>query len=308
MLVGLDTSDDAGVYRLNAEQALVITADFITPPVDDPHLFGQVAAANAINDVYAMGGRPVTAYNLVGFPSKQLPLNTLQGILAGALTKIIEAGAVLAGGHTVENDEPMFGLSVNGLVHPDQIWRNSTSRVGDRLILTKPIGSGVIFNANRAGKLPAGVMDACLAQVVVMNKRAAEILSGFTVHACTDVTGFGLAGHAFEMAHGARATFRIGLRTLPLMEGALDMYRAGVTTGANKQNWEYVARHHRFSVDVPAWHREIVIDPQTAGGLLVAVPGDQAARAVAALRAGGVPDAVEIGEVVPMEDRHLVFR
>ena len=286
----------------------MISADFITPPVDDPHLFGQVGATNALSDIYAMGGRPITAYNLVGFPSKELPLETLRGILAGALTKILEAGAVLAGGHTVENDEPMFGLSVNGIVHPDRIWRNSTGRAGDRLILTKPLGSGVLFNAHRARKAPPGAMDACMAQVTTLNQRAAEILSAFTVHACTDITGFGLAGHAFEMAHGARVTFRLDLRALPLLEGALEMYRRGVTTGANEQNWAYVARHHRFAIDLPAWHREIVIDPQTAGGLLAAVPAGEAATVVQALRGGGVPDAVDIGEIVPMEDVHLVFQ
>jgi selenide,water dikinase len=308
LLVGIETSDDAGVYLLTAEMALVVTADFITPPVDDPHLFGQVAAVNAINDIYAMGARPVTAYNLVGFPSKQLSLTVLSGILAGALTKIQEAGAVLAGGHTVENDEPMFGLSVNGLVHPGKIWRNSTAQVGDRLVLTKPLGSGVLFNANRAGKASARAMKACLDQVTILNKGAAEVLSRFTVHACTDVTGFGLAGHAFEMSHGAGLTFAIAIDTLPLLDEALDMYRRKVTTGANANNREYVERHHRFECELPAWHREIVYDPQTAGGLLAALPADQAEPAAAALRAAGLPHATVIGEVRPMQDVHLIFR
>ena len=275
--------------------------------MDDPYVFGQIAAANSINDIYAMGGRPVTAYNLVGFPSKQLSLEILNRILAGALSKILEAGAALAGGHSVENDEPMFGLSVNGLVHPGKIWRNSTARPGDRLILTKPVGSGVLFNANRKRMVSGRALAACLEQASTMNRRAAEILAAFTVHACTDVTGFGLAGHTFEMAHGARATFRIDIGKLPVMEEALEMYRRRVTTGANAANREYVERHHRFTVDLPPWHREIVFDPQTAGGLVVALPAPEAARAVEALRAGGVPDAVDIGEVVPMEDVHLVF-
>jgi selenide,water dikinase len=285
----------------------VITADFITPPVDDPYLFGQVAAANAINDIYAMGARPITAYNLVGFPSKELGPEVLSGMLAGTLSKIIEAGAVLAGGHTVENDEPMLGLSVNGIVHPDKIWRNSTARPGDRLILTKPIGSGVLFNANRKRLVSEAALRACLDHVTTMNQRAAALLAGFSVRACTDITGFGLAGHAFEMAHGARATFHIDLARVPVMEQSLEMYRRRITTGANAQNWEYVARHHRFAADLPVWHREIVVDPQTAGGLLVALSPEEAPRAGEALRAGGVPHAVDIGEVVPMEDVHLVF-
>jgi selenide,water dikinase len=288
--------------------ALVVTADFITPPVDDPVLFGQVAATNAINDIYAMGARPLTAYNLVGFPSKDLGLDVLAGILAGALTKIQEAGAVLAGGHTVVNDEPMFGLSVNGIVHPSRIWRNSTAQVGDRLVLSKPLGSGVLFNANRARKVSASAMKACLEQVTTLNKRAAEVLAGFAVHACTDVTGFGLAGHAFEMSHGARVTFALDVEKLPLMDEALEMYRRKVTTGANANNREYVARHHRFECDLPAWRREIVYDPQTAGGLLAALPADKAEAAAAALREAGLLYATVIGEVLPMADVHLIFR
>ncbi|MCZ6747825.1 MAG: selenide, water dikinase SelD [SAR324 cluster bacterium] len=308
LLVGIETSDDAGVYRLSADSALVVTADFITPPVDDPYLFGQVAATNAINDIYAMGARPVTCYNLVGFPSGDLPLDMLSRIMAGALSKIQEAGAVLAGGHSTEDDEPKFGLAVNGLVHPDKIWRNSGAQAGDRLILTKPIGSGVLFNANLKRMVSPAAMEACLEQITTLNKAAAEVLDRHTVHACTDITGFGFAGHSFEMAHGAALTFAFDLEQIPVMDQALEMYRRKVTTGVNGENKSYVMGNIRFEVEVPAWHREIVYDPQTAGGLLAAVPAGEAQAALDDFKAHGVPHAAIVGEVLPMGDVHLIFR
>ncbi len=274
----METADDAGVYRLNDETALVLTADFITPPVDDPYMFGQVAAANALSDVYAMGGRPIAALNLVGFPSDQLPPETLRQILAGALSKIQEAGAVLAGGHSTEDEEPKFGLSVTGLVHPDKVWRNSGGRAGDRLILT------------------------------TLNMRAAEIMAEYTIHACTDVTGFGLAGHGYEMANGAGVTLCFDLERLPVMDEALEMYERGMTTGMNASNREQVAGKIRFEQELPPWRREIVFDPQTSGGLLAAVPGEEADALLAALQSGGVPHAAMVGEVRPRERELLVFR
>ena len=304
----METADDAGVYRLNDETALVLTADFITPPVDDPYLFGQVAAANALSDVYAMGGRPIAALNLVGFPSDQLPPETLRQILAGALSKIQEAGAVLAGGHSTEDEEPKFGLSVTGLVHPDKVWRNSGGRAGDRLILTKPIGSGVLFNANRKGWVSPGALEACLQIITTLNMRAAEIMAEYTIHACTDVTGFGLAGHGYEMANGAGVTLCFDLERLPVMDEALEMYERGMTTGMNASNRELVAGKIRFEQELPPWRREIVFDPQTSGGLLAAVPGEEADALLAALQSGGVPHAAMVGEVRPRERELLVFR
>ncbi|HUJ73860.1 MAG TPA: selenide, water dikinase SelD, partial [bacterium] len=217
LLVGTATSDDAGVYRIAPDQALVFTVDFITPPVDDPYLFGQVAAANALSDVYAMGGKPLTCMNLVGFPSKKLPGEVLKQIVAGAMGKIQEAGAVLVGGHSTEDEEPKFGLSVTGVVHPDKIWRNDTARVGDKLVLTKPIGSGVLFNANRKGLVSATALQACLGWCTQLNKVPAEVAAGFEIHACTDITGFGLAGHTFNMAKGSLTTFVMDLARVPVM-------------------------------------------------------------------------------------------
>lgn len=307
LLVGTETGDDAGVYRVTDDTALVLTADFITPPVDDPYQFGQVAAANALSDVYAMGGRPIAALNLVGFPSDQLPLETLERIIAGALSKIHEAGATLAGGHTTEDEEPKFGLSVTGVVHPDRIWRNVGAEAGDRLVLTKPVGSGVLFNANQKGWVSAGAMDECVKVITALNKTAAEIIAGFEVHACTDVTGFGLAGHAMEMARPSKVTFRIELDALPVMPEALEMYQKGMTTGVNLSNRGMVHGQVRFERDLPNWRKEILYDPQTSGGLLVAVPGGQAEDLTKALHDAGVADATIVGDVLPLDGECLVF-
>lgn len=306
--MGFDTSDDAGIYRLTDELAIVVTADFITPPVDDPYLFGQIAAANAISDIYAMGGRPVTCINLMAFPSKKLPEDHLHQITAGALSKITEAGAVLAGGHTVEDDEPKFGLSVTGIVHPKKYWSNSGAAVGDVLVLTKPLGSGVLFNANLKGWVSENAMTQCIDLLTTLNRNAAETAAEFTVHAATDITGFGLAGHGLEMAVGADVSLSIELARLPVMEEALAMYKRGMNTGVNPHNRRMVENRTRFDTDVPQWHREIVFDPQTSGGLLLALPEKEGAPLVSALKKAGVPHAVQIGRVMEKEDDiRLIF-
>jgi selenide,water dikinase len=300
--VGFDTSDDAGVYRLTDELALVTTADFITPPVNDPFVYGQIAAANALSDVYAMGGRPVTCLNLAAFPAGKLPMDVLHRIVAGALDRITASGAVLAGGHTIEDDEPKFGLAVNGLVHPARYWSNRGACPGHVLILTKPIGSGVLFNANIKGYVSSDAMDACIAHLITLNRSACEVLQGFTVSAATDITGFGLAGHAFEMARAGGVTLTLEMARLPVMDEALDMYRRGVTTGVNASNRQMVAEGIGFAGDWPAWRREILYDPQTSGGLLAAVDPDQADDVLAALHGAGVGDACRIGRVTPAEN------
>ena len=307
LLVGFDTSDDAGIYRLTDDLALITTADYITPPVDDPHLYGQIAAANALSDVYAMGGRPVTCLNLVSFPSAKLPSTMLHQIVAGALEKITEAGAVLAGGHSIEDDEPKFGLAVTGIVHPERFWTNAGARPGDVLILTKPIGSGVIFNANLKNWVSQEAMARCLDALKALNKTAAETMAQFDIHACTDVTGFGLAGHGFEMARSSNVSLKIKLNTVPIMAEALDMYRKGMRTGVNQFNRQMVAGSVRFDVNIPDWHEEIVFDPQTSGGLLVALPETQGHDLIAALQAANV-DAAIIGDVTAQEtNAYLIF-
>jgi len=292
------------VYRIGEHQALVLTADIITPPVDDPRVFGRIAAANALSDVYAMGGAPRLCLNLVAFPTKKLGPEVLAGVLAGALEAITEAGAVLAGGHSIEDEEPKFGLAVVGFVDPDRMWTNAGARPGDALVLTKPIGSGVLFNARRARKLAAGALAECLAEVTTLNRAAAEVLSGFTVHAATDVTGFGLAGHAFQMAEASDVTLALELDAVPLYAQAIAMYERGVTTGANAANFERVAPHVRWAREPPPRRRELWVDPQTSGGLLAALPAAEADAAVAALRAAGATTAARIGSVAEFDRRH----
>lgn len=265
----------------------MVTADFITPPVNDPFLYGQIAAANAISDVYAMGGRPLLCLNLVCFPSQKLPPEDLHQIVKGAALKIEEAGALLAGGHTVEDNEPKFGLAVTGTVHPDRVWTNSGARPGDALILTKPLGSGVLFNANLKEWVSKAAMDACIKTTATLNRHAARILSRFEVHAATDVTGFGLAGHGLEMARGSGVSLEIDMQSLPIMDEALEMYRKGMTTGVNQHNRRLTEKYTDFRANLPNWHRQIVYDPQTSGGLLAALPRQQAAEAVKELDSAG---------------------
>ena len=236
MLVGFETSDDAAVYRLTAEIALISTVDYITPPVDDPYWFGQIAAANSLSDVYAMGGKPLTALNLVMFPSKKLDMGMLKEILRGGSDKVKEAGASLAGGHSVDDNEPKYGLAVTGCVHPDSVLTNKGCRAGDALILTKPLGTGVLFNAGRSGKLPYPELEALLPQVAALNGKAMEVALNFEVHACTDITGFGILGHSLEMAKGSGLQIDLIFDRLPLYPNALKMYQKGESTGSNKAN------------------------------------------------------------------------
>lgn len=309
LLVGYDNYDDAGVYRLNSETALVTTADIITPPLDDPFLFGQIGAANALSDVYAMGARPLTCLNLVGFPSGKLAPEVLHQIVAGALSKITEADAVLAGGHTTDDDEPKFGLAVTGLVHPDRVWMNSNARAGDGLILTKPIGSGVLFNANLKGWVSAEALQECVDILIALNKAAAQVLARFEVHAATDVTGFGLAGHALEMARASDVTLAIDVAAVPLLREAPEMYQKGMTTGVNAANREMIRDLSRFEIELSAWQQELLVDPQTSGGLLVALPEAQITAALAALHDAGVSHARLVGQVLPRADStYLRFR
>ena len=299
LLVGIETSDDAAVYRLSAEIAMINTVDFITPPVDDPYWFGQIAAANSISDVYAMGGKPLTALSVVMFPTKHLDMGILREILRGGHDKVAEAGACLVGGHTVDDEEPKYGLCVNGVVHPDRIITNAGSRPGDALILTKPLGSGVLFNAVRSGKLPFADLERdVLPSLAVLNGPAMEAALRFDLHAATDITGFGILGHALEVAHGCNARVVLQHAALPFYPYALDMYKKGESTGSNKANRAMVQRHHfDMQVSLSGPEEELLYDPQTSGGLLLALPADQADDLLDALRAKGIASAVRIGEV-----------
>ena len=278
--------------------AIVTTADFITPPVNDPFHYGQIAAANAISDVYAMGGEPKVCLNLVCFPSNKLPPEDLNQIIAGALDKITEAGAVLAGGHSVEDSEPKFGLSVVGIVHPDRYWTNGGARKGDALILTKPLGSGVLFNANLKNLVSSEAMLRCVETLIQLNKDAAQIMSTFEIHSVTDVTGFGLAGHAMEMAKSSGVQLQLNLEALPLMDEAIAMYEKGISTGVNRFNKELVENELEDRSNLPSHHKEILYDPQTSGGLLVALPAGQADALLDRLHGAQISAASVVGEVI----------
>jgi len=277
--------------------------------VNDPYTFGQIAAANSISDIYAMGGRPVTCLNLVMFPAKKLEPEVLHQIVAGALSKITESGAVLAGGHTIEDDEPKFGLAVTGIVHPRKYWSNRGAKPGDVIILTKPIGSGVLFNANIKKWVSDEALQECIALLTTLNRKAAEVAAGFEVHAATDITGFGLAGHCYEMVKGSQVTMEFSMDRIPIMKEALEMYKKGVTTGVNNYNRELVAETVRFEKDLPPWHKEVVYDPQTSGGLLVSVPESHGNALLKALQSAGVRWASLVGKVKPLTDgAHLIFK
>ena len=297
--MGYDTSDDAGVYRLRDDLALVTTVDVITPPVNDPYQFGRIAACNALSDVFAMGARPITALQICGFPSKHLGQEVLQAILQGSVSAITEAGCVVAGGHTTKDDEPKFGLAVTGLVHPDQYWANAGAQVGDAILLTKPIGTGVLLNANKKGWVSAAALDACVRSLSSLNRRPAEALSAVHVSACTDVTGFGLAGHAYEMARASSVQIQIDFDAIPLLDEALEMYTRGVGTSVNLPNRTLVEPGLSWGRNFSGPEQQILVDPQTSGGLLAAVPQAEAGAALQRLRDAGCEEATQIGVAAP---------
>ena len=302
LLVGFETSDDAAVYRVAPELAVISTVDFITPPVDDPLWFGRIAAANALSDVYAMGGRPIVALNLVMFPSKKLDKGLLKGLLSGGFEKVQEAGASLAGGHSVDDLEPKYGLAVTGVVRPDKVLTNCNARPGDALVLTKLLGTGVLFNACRSKKLPYRDLEPILPKVAELNKTAIETALAFEIHSCTDVTGFGLMGHALEMAQGSRVRIELSFERLPVHPFVFDMYRKGETTGSNKANRTMAEGHWERKRQLSREEEELLFDPQTSGGLLLSVPSEQAGDLVQRLKERGVQDAVIIGVVFATEE------
>jgi len=303
LLVGFDTGDDAGVYRLSDEVALVQTLDYITPVVDDPFRFGQVAATNAISDVYAMGGRPITAMNICNFPSKGIDKADLRRILEGGYSKVIEAGATLVGGHTVRDDELKYGMSITGLIHPKRIMTNTGARPGDHLVLTKPIGSGVIITGHRRGVASDELLDRAVTWMTTLNRTSCETMLEFDPHACTDITGFGFSGHVVGMARGSGVRMQVRIGDLPTFEGSLDLIGRGITTSVTDTNMQVVEGFLSFARGVSEEARWLVVDPQTSGGLLISLPADQAPMLVARLRERGNSVAADIGEVLPADGK-----
>jgi cysteine desulfurase len=294
VLIGLDNSDDAAVYRLNEQQAIVQTVDFFTPIVDDPYDFGAIAAANSLSDIYAMGARPLFALNIVGFPSNRLPMTVLEQILKGASDKAREAGIDIIGGHTVDDSEPKFGMAVTGLVATDTVWSNATMQAGDRLILTKPIGTGILTTALKRGMLDDQRRQLLTRTMAQLNRRAAEVATGFAIHAATDVTGFGLLGHLKEMSTGAKMNVRLFAGTVPLLDGALELAESGVIPGGTENNQLWLTPFLDWDDALSPAMRALLCDAQTSGGLLFAVAASDSENLQARLQAAEIP-AVEIG-------------
>lgn len=307
LLAGFDGREDAAVYRVNSDTAFITTVDITTPLVDDPFLFGQISACNALSDVYAMGGKPITCLNVIGFPA-HLEIEILEKIIAGACHKIKEAGALLVGGHTIKDNQPWFGLSVTGIVHPQKFWRNNTSQRGDVLILTKPIGCGVLFSVNKIIGLPEDALSECLRNTTMLNKTSSEIISDFKVNAVTDVTGFGLLGHSLEMSKGSNLSFIIEASKVPTITESLEWYEKGYTTSITPANMTYVKPHLISKKDLPDSLLHLFTDPQTNGGLLISLPAEIGEEALNALHQGGIVDARIIGEVKEFEGKHIIIR
>lgn len=305
LLVGTETSDDAAVYRISDELAMIQTLDFFTPVADDPYDFGQIAAANALSDVYAMGGEPKTALNIVAFP-KDMDTEILGEILKGGADKVMEAGAVLAGGHTIQDDTPKYGLSVTGFVHPDKFWKNYGAQTGDRLILTKALGTGIINTAIKADMVSERAKEAALASMKTLNKGARDVLKKYQIHACTDVTGFGLGGHGTEMAEGSNKTLVIYTEELPVFPDVEEYASMGLIPGGAYRNREFAGKTGYTSTAV-LWREDLVFDPQTSGGLLVAVPEEEADSIIKDLKEIGLPAAV-IGGVIDRTENTLIIQ
>jgi len=301
LIVGHETMDDAGVFVLSDDLALVQTVDFFAPIVDDPYLFGQIAAANALSDVYAMGGEPLTALNIVGFPSETLPIEILREILRGGIDKVHEAGALVVGGHTIIDEELKYGLAVTGRADPRRLLTNASARVGDRLLLTKPIGTALLATVAKKGDLPEAELRALGDSMRALNAAASRAALAVGATCATDVTGFGLLGHASHVAKASRVTLRIFVNRVPLLPGARQAADRGVRTGGAERNLEYLEPRVDWGKSSET-DRVLMIDPQTSGGLLVALSPDRIARYLSL-----VPDAIEIGEVVPAGASGLVL-
>ncbi len=303
VLVGLERADDAGVYRVSDDVALIQTVDFFTPVVDDPYMFGQIAAANALSDVYAMGGVPKTAMNLVGFPSKTTDLSVLRKILQGGLDKLGEADTVLLGGHSIEDPEIKYGLSVTGFIHPDRVLTKNRLRPGDRLVLTKPLGTGILSTAVKAGMVQEDVYEEAVSLMAMLNKDAAQVMAGFDVSACTDITGFGLAGHLAEMLEGTGLGAEIFSNRVPVIQGALELADMGFLPTASYNNRQFRESMVDFVLTLSRPAKDILFDPQTSGGLLIAVSTAEADDLVHALRDSGVSHAACFGKVTKQAEK-----
>ena len=298
LIVGMEKAEDAGVYKLSDDLAIIQTVDFFTPIVDDPYMFGQIAAANALSDVYAMGGQPLTAMNIVCFPIKTMNISILRNILEGGLEKMKEAGVVLVGGHSVEDPELKYGLSVTGTIHPSKVLTNVGAEVGDGLVLTKPIGTGIVNTAIKGGMATEESIEAVTKHMASLNKTAAQVMQEIGTNACTDVTGFGLIGHAFEMIEGTGKGMAINASSVPILPGAIEFAEMGLVPAGTYRNREFRINQVDIDTHLSPYLSDLFFDPQTSGGLLIALPQAKADELVKRLKEEGIEEATLIGKVV----------
>ena len=301
MLVGTETGDDAGVYRLRPDLAIVNTVDFFTPIVDDPFTFGQISATNALSDVYAMGGEPKTCMNIVCFPKDKMDMEILGEILKGGAEKVKESGAVVIGGHSIIDEEIKFGMAVTGTIHPDKIFRNVGVQEGDVLVLTKPLGTGIITTALKKGKASAESLAAAVKSMITLNAAASLVARKYPVHACSDITGFGIMGHGMGMASGSGVTLVFESQKFPLLPDAVRLAEKGYITGGCKRNREYLGDKMTIEKSLREGLVEVALDPQTSGGLMIAVAKRDSAKLIEELRGAGVTDAVEVGYATALQ-------
>lgn len=307
LLVGVETSDDAAIYKVNDELALIQTLDFFTPVVDDPYLFGQIAAANSLSDVYAMGGEPRTALNIVGFPNCLDP-KILGRILEGGASKVLEAGAILAGGHSIQDDEPKYGLSVTGFVNPNKIFKNYGSQPGDVIIITKQVGSGLINTAIKAEMAEKSQIDEVVTVMTSLNKKAKEVIENYPISACTDITGFGLAGHAMEMASSSKVTFEIDVNKVPYIDGALEMAKMGLVPAGTYNNKDYISGDVE-SINIEECYLDLMYDPQTSGGLLITLAESEVENIMKDFENKNMDTKVAvIGRVLEKQEKSIVLK
>ena len=307
LLVGVETSDDAAIYKVNDELALIQTLDFFTPVVDDPYLFGQIAAANSLSDVYAMGGEPRTALNIVGFPNCLDP-KILGRILEGGASKVLEAGAILAGGHSIQDDEPKYGLSVTGFVNPNKIFKNYGSQPGDVIIITKQVGSGLINTAIKAEMAEKSQIDEVVTVMTSLNKKAKDVIENYPISACTDITGFGLAGHAMEMAASSKVTFEIDVNKVPYIDGALEMAKMGLVPAGTYNNKDYISGDVE-SINIEECYLDLMYDPQTSGGLLITLAESEVENIMKDFENKNMDTKVAvIGRVLEKQEKSIVLK
>jgi selenide,water dikinase len=294
----MESLDDAGVYKISDDLAIIQTIDFFTPIVDNPYDFGQIAVANALSDVYAMGGKPLTAMNVVCFPTKKLDISILQEILKGGIDKMMEAGVILLGGHSIDDAELKYGLSVTGVVHPEKMVTNDGARVGDKLILTKRLGTGILSTALKAGKVGKELVGLMTKSMATLNKIASEQMHKVGVNACTDITGFGFLGHAGQMAESSHIAMEVNSDSIPVFAEVAEFARKGLCPGGLRRNKEFYGRMVEFSDKVPEYMRDILYDPQTSGGLLISVTSKKADLLLGKLKKAGTSEAAIVGEVI----------